>query len=76
MRELFDNYLLACFVLFSGVGLETLAWQVSAGGMGLGWTRRGWVVQCACSMCGSGEGDLQPIAAMEAIRLWHPFKLQ
>ncbi|KAI8472247.1 MAG: hypothetical protein J3K34DRAFT_519870 [Monoraphidium minutum] len=25
--ELFDNYLLACFVLFSGVSLETLAWQ-------------------------------------------------
>lgn len=25
--ELFDNYLLACFILFSGVGLEALVWQ-------------------------------------------------
>lgn len=25
--ELFDNYLLACFVLFSGVSLQTLVWQ-------------------------------------------------
>jgi hypothetical protein len=27
MAELFDNYLLACFVLFSGVSLQTLVWQ-------------------------------------------------
>jgi hypothetical protein len=26
-QELFDNYLLACFILFSGVSLETLVWQ-------------------------------------------------
>jgi hypothetical protein len=33
--ELFDNYLLACFVLFSGVTLEMLAWQVRAGAAAL-----------------------------------------
>lgn len=27
IAELFDNYLLACFVLFSGVSLQTLVWQ-------------------------------------------------
>jgi hypothetical protein len=28
--ELFDNYLLACFVIFSGISLEALVWQVCA----------------------------------------------
>lgn len=27
-QELFDSYLLACFILFSGVTLEALAWEV------------------------------------------------
>jgi len=27
IAELFDNYLLACFVLFSGVTLQSLVWQ-------------------------------------------------
>jgi hypothetical protein len=27
ITELFDNYLLACFILFSGVSLQTLVWQ-------------------------------------------------
>lgn len=27
IAELFDNYLLACYVLFSGVNLQTLVWQ-------------------------------------------------
>jgi hypothetical protein len=27
MSELFDNFLLACFILFSGVSLEALVWQ-------------------------------------------------
>lgn len=27
MTELFDNYMLACFVLFSGVSLQTLVWH-------------------------------------------------
>jgi hypothetical protein len=27
IAELFDNYMLACFVLFSGVSLQKLVWQ-------------------------------------------------
>ena len=33
MTELFDHYLLSCFILFGGVTLETLVFQVRVMGM-------------------------------------------
>lgn len=53
--ELFDNYLLACFVLFSGVSLETLVWQVRGQdrGWGQGLVRR----QAEGAGCSEGTGN-------------------
>lgn len=37
MAELFDHYLLSCFILFGGVTLETLVFQVRVMGVPGGW---------------------------------------